>query len=1037
LIAYVWRDLVRNPRRTLASLAGVVLGVGLFSGVLFFIDGSGASMTKRALAPLAIDMQRVLSSPLGGGLRLEERLTGPRSLRAGQTVRLVLRVRNDGAVPANEVVVDDEPPAPLRYVRGTTTRDGRAVRDPGEGSPLAQGLARTGLNIGTVPARTAVTLTYLARATRGVPSTAALRPGGKISTRESVVPTPANARPQLTLEQLQARVARIPGVAAADGLAFVDLPPGSARVGGRALPTTVRLFAFDRSYQRHYPSIKVVAGSFGTRSALLSAEAGRALRVGRGTRVELSVPGARRPLALPVGGLTDLSRARPLFYSRKTKQLEDFLYLPNSVVVSPQVFRQSVIPAYRAATAARGSAIKSLPLLELDVKLRRSLLRSEPADALRQTKAVAGAIRRVAPRQDDLIDNASNTLQVARDDAVVGKRMFVFLGLPGALLAAFLAAYTGSILAATQRREQATLRIRGAHRGHLVRMLLARTVAIAGAGSVLGACVGFLSVLAILGGGSLFEASAGDLLTSGLVGIGFGLAITALALYIPGRRSLGRQIGQERGELSLAPVPAWRRYRIDLVLLAIAGAAEAIAFSRGAFDAPAGSVYSGQAVSLPSHLLIAPVVAWFAGMLLAARVMRAGAARAPLPSRPRFGPVIRGTLARSLRRRSWALATGTVGVGLVIAFGVGLAIFAATYDAAKASDAKFTVGSDLRLTPSVLSSRRFPPSLARQLRVGGVAVASPVVFKLENSVLVGPDNQDRKNLAALDPASFQRVAPLADSFFAGRSAASAMAALRRDPHALLVQEETADDLNVEPGDDVKVLLARGTKRQKLRPFRVAAVFKRFPGFPEGVDVIANLGYYVAAIHLDRADFYLARTIGHDHAGLERAVAAIRSGPGREYPLTVDSTETTLDKDQSSLTALNVRGLVDLDSLYTLLMSAAAIAIFVFGLMLQRRREYVTLRAQGMQTSQVRALVLGETALVAGSGLVAGIVVGTGLGYLLVHVLRPLFILRPEVTFPVGDVAVLVALAVGAALASALTATAILGRLRPTELLREG
>ena len=64
-LGYVWRDLVRNPRRTLASLAGVVLGVGLFSAVLFFIDGSGATMTKRALAPLALDMQRVLTSPLG------------------------------------------------------------------------------------------------------------------------------------------------------------------------------------------------------------------------------------------------------------------------------------------------------------------------------------------------------------------------------------------------------------------------------------------------------------------------------------------------------------------------------------------------------------------------------------------------------------------------------------------------------------------------------------------------------------------------------------------------------------------------------------------------------------------------------------------------------------------------------------------------------------------------------------------------------------------------------------------------------------
>ena len=75
MLTYVWRDLVRNPRRTLATMVGIALGVGLFSGVLFFIDGSGATMTERALAPLALDMQRVLSSPLGRNLRLEETIT--------------------------------------------------------------------------------------------------------------------------------------------------------------------------------------------------------------------------------------------------------------------------------------------------------------------------------------------------------------------------------------------------------------------------------------------------------------------------------------------------------------------------------------------------------------------------------------------------------------------------------------------------------------------------------------------------------------------------------------------------------------------------------------------------------------------------------------------------------------------------------------------------------------------------------------------------------------------------------------------------
>ena len=60
-----------------------------------------------------------------------------------------------------------------------------------------------------------------------------------------------------------------------------------------------------------------------------------------------------------------------------------------------------------------------------------------------------------------------------------------------------------------------------------------------------------------------------------------------------------------------------------------------------------------------------------------------------------------------------------------------------------------------------------------------------------------------------------------------------------------------------------------------------------------------------------------------------------------------------------------------------------------------------------------------------------------MAYGLVQVLRPLFILDPSVTLPAGEVATLAVLAMAATLASALTATAVLRRARPTELLREG
>ena len=54
-------------------------------------------------------------------------------------------------------------------------------------------------------------------------------------------------------------------------------------------------------------------------------------------------------------------------------------------------------------------------------------------------------------------------------------------------------------------------------------------------------------------------------------------------------------------------------------------------------------------------------------------------------------------------------------------------------------------------------------------------------------------------------------------------------------------------------------LARGTKKQALRPFQVVGIFKRFPGFPLGTNLVVNLASYQAATGLTEADFFLLRS----------------------------------------------------------------------------------------------------------------------------------------------------------------------------------
>ncbi|MDF2747757.1 MAG: hypothetical protein K0S98_2044, partial [Propionibacteriaceae bacterium] len=879
------------------------------------------------------------------------------------------------------------------------------------------------------------TLEYDVVVDSGVESVPALGPTASFSSREIGVPVKANTSEPLGLAELARQLGQIPGVARAEPLSFVDLDPGSLSAGAKRPPEAVRVFGLDHRYLEGDPSIRIVNGSYEPGSGLLSAEAALALSAGPGDVVQVHVPGRSRPIGVRISGITDVSQAKSLFYSRQGKQLEQFVYVRNTVIVSPDLFAKTIMPAFQNVTTTPGTVLRHQPIVEVDVFVEREPLDADPDTALAQTKAVADTINAVAPGQDVLIDNISNALEVAREDARTAKRMFVFLGLPGALLAAILTSYAGAVLASALRREQAILRIRGANRHQLLRMHALRTLALAGVGSVLGVALGLASSAAVLSAGALASASAVSLLTSALLGAICGFLATGIALYAAGWRAINRQISDERAQLA-SHRPVWSLLGIDFLILATVAAVEWYQRRHGGFEGVRGSVYYGRAVSLRLHLVIVPIGVWLGGVLLLGRVVERVFAHLPLPRHHRFGRPLGGLLTRSIRRRSWPGASAVIMVGLIVALGTSAASFSASYNQAKALDARFLVGSDVRVTPAPTSALDHPPQYADQLKVPGIQTVSPVVYGLLNTLLESEKNEDAGNMAAIDPAGFRQVAPLLDSDFVGTTAADAMDALQRRPAGVFLGSELADLLDVEPGDDVQVLFARGTNDQKLSEMKVIGLFDRLPGFPEGVDVLVNIHHQMELIPSTNTTFFLAGTTDPSDTTLDRAVAELRNGPASTDALQIDTRATALDKDQSSLAALNIRGLLALDSAYALAMAATAITIFVLGLLLQRRREYVTLRAQGMRIGNLRSLLVTESFCVVVIGAGAGALVGAGMAYFLVTVLQPLFVLRPEIVIPGVDIAVLAALVLLVSVVASLAATNLIGRLTPGELLRD-
>jgi putative ABC transport system permease protein len=1022
VLRYSFRDLLRNPRRTLASVIGVALAVSLFASTAFFVDGSAARMTERAIAPVAIDMQAGLTSPLASALTLTESFGAATSLAAGQPATVTIVVTNTSDRPATAVVLQDAIPSQLAYQPSSTTLNGSPLPDVEGEAPFV-----AGIKAGTIAPSGKLIITYRVTSPVAVPTVSGLPARATAVSAEDPMPATANGLPPISLSQLASMVKTVPGVASADRLASVDLPAASLKSGTKAVGQPLRLFAFDPSFLTSYPMVRVTGGSFADGTVLLSPDAALALGAAPGSSISLTVPGRHAPLQLTVGGLADFSKADPLFTARSADNQGEFIQVPNVLVVPLSTFA-TILPALKADAASATPVLKA-PVMEVDVRLDHSRLATDPTVAAAKTQGMKRTIERLAPGRVAVIDNLSDTLVAATGDSILAKVLFLFLGLPGVLVAAYLSRYAGGLLAEARRREQATLRARGAQPRHLVGDLTYTALGIAILGSALGLAIGLATTTLVLGPAALTSASQQSFLLSAAVSIGAGIVTTLLAVYLPGRRALAREAGSERREMQATAVaPVWLRMKLDLVFIAAAAAVWIITSLAGGFKlTPA----EGQSVSLSFYTLLAPLLAWLGITLLAVRLLLWGTGRMKLSRGKAARRLTSWTLLRSVSRRSLALGSGIIALSLAVAFGSSLALFVATYEAQKQADARFVVGSDLRVTASALAQQS--PAFATQLQaVPGVTAATPVAQT--SNAIVGTD---KRTLVSIDPTGFAQVATLQDSFFPNGGAAAAMSALQKDPAGALVSVEMAKTFNIQPGDRINVQLADRAGRLVPVSLHSVGAVKDFPGFPQGIDMVSNLAFYQSTTGVSTVSLFLVHTSDASPAGVAHVADLIKAGPGRSAPLLVETTATAFNRDQSSLTAVNLRGLGGLQAVYTALISTAAIGIFVFGLLLQRRKEYVTMRAIGIRMGQLWGLVLGEAATVAILSLAIGTLTGAVMAYMFVKILAPLFTILPtSLTVPADQLATLVTLVLGGMALSVALAARSLRRLNPVELLRE-
>src|SRR5207247_8875647 len=140
--------------------------------------------------------------------------------------------------------------------------------------------------------------------------------------------------------------------------------------------------------------------------------------------------GRAQGLPLPVSGVADLSSSSQLFSSRDPDSLGDFVYVPHVVILPPALFDGAVLPALRVDAGSSNPLLRIPPIVEVDVRVDRSGLASDPAAALRRALAVRRSIVRIAPGQVTVVDGLSEALTVAPRHAVGAKVLFPHHGFP-------------------------------------------------------------------------------------------------------------------------------------------------------------------------------------------------------------------------------------------------------------------------------------------------------------------------------------------------------------------------------------------------------------------------------------------------------------------------------------------------------------------------------------------------------------------------------------------------------------------------------
>ena len=822
--------------------------------------------------------------------------------------------------------------------------------------------------------------------------------------------------PGTDINAVQAAIGKSTSYNALEEVGYADVAGFTANTNGTVQTTGAgKVLGLSPQYHQSFSSqIRLLIGSLDN-GLLVAQQTASNLHVTVGDTVtiqRLGLPSAK----VKVGGVVDLPNADSLFQAVGVPAGAAPQAPPDNVLLLPNDQWHRI---FDAQAAVRPDSVRT----QLHVRITHDLP-TDPDTAFTYVQGLASNLESRVTGSAIVGNNLAARLDAVRKDALYSLVLFLFLGIPGAVLAILLTLAVAASGTVRRRQEQALLRTRGASTSQILKLAAMEALIVGVGGVVLGLVLAYIVAGTITTIGILSNTTT--IIWTGIAGlVGLLLALVAV-LYPAWTQSRHSTVLAARAVVGRGRKPLWQRVYLDIIFLATA----VIVFWRTASTgyqivlAPEG--VAGTSVAYETFL--APLCLWIGVALLSMRLwgfwLRHGRRFFAGLLRP-IAHKLSGVVSASLGRQSIRVAQGVVLVALAFSFATSTAVFNTTYNAQSQVDAELTNGSDVAVTGS---SAFAPSSMLSQLKaLSGVAAIQPMQHRF---AYVGNDLQD---IYGIDPAHIGEATNMSNAFFAEGNAQSTLASLAAHPDGVLVSQETVTNYQLSVGDRINLRLQSANDHQyHMVPFYFLGVVREFPTAPKDSFLIANASYIAQQTGNNAAEIVLMRANGNPTDLSSQARALVSSLPGAKVT-DIGSTQRLIS---SSLTAVDLHGLTNLELTFAILLVAGATGLILALGLAERRRTFAILSALGAKKHQLGAFIWSEGLLIQVGGGIIGILLGFGIAQMLVTILTGVFDPPPEILAIPWVYLVLLAASAIASMVVAILSTQSASRRPVVEALRD-